>query len=129
MKKSDFSSEIRDNGSLKFINKQLRMFFMFMVAVLASTTANAQVEKYGFSLAGIEVTSANYENLSGLAGIEGTITYDPTANKLTLDNATITTTGITNAILNSTCENLKIEVTGTNSLTSKEAAITNTAAT
>ena len=69
MKKSDFSSEIRDNRSLKFINKQLRMFFMFMVAVLASTTANAQVEKYGFSLAGIEVTSANYENLSGLAGI------------------------------------------------------------
>lgn len=59
MKKSDFSSEIRDNRSLKFINKQLRMFFMFMVAVLASTTANAQVEKYGFSLAGIEVTSAN----------------------------------------------------------------------
>ena len=129
MKKSDFSSEIRDNGSLKFINKRLRMFFMFMVAVLASTTANAQVEKYGFSLAGIEVTSANYENLSGLAGIEGTVTYDPTANKLTLDNATITTTGITNAILNSTCENLEIEVTGTNSLTSKEAAITNTAAT
>ena len=102
---------------------------MFMVAVLASTTAYAQVEKYGFSLAGIEVTSANYENLSGLAGIEGTVTYDPTVNKLTLNNATITTTGITNAILNSTCENLEIEVTGTNSLTSKEAAITNTAAT
>ena len=105
------------------------MFFMFIVAVLASTTAYAQVEKYGFSLAGIEVTSANYENLSGLAGIEGTVTYDPTVNKLTLNNATITTTGITNAILNSTCENLEIEVTGTNSLTSKEAAITNTAAT
>lgn len=129
MKKSDFSSEIRDNRSLKFINKRLRMFFMFIVAVLASTTAYAQVEKYGFSLAGIEVTSANYENLSGLAGIEGTVTYDPTVNKLTLNNATITTTGITNAILNSTCENLEIEVTGTNSLTSKEAAITNTAAT
>ena len=47
-----------------------------------------EIEKYGFKVAGIEVTSANCKDISS-PEITGKVSFDPTTNTLTLKNATI----------------------------------------
>ena len=48
--------------------------------------------KYGITVAGVEITSDNAANVTG-TGITGKVSYDHGTNTLTLDNATIETTG------------------------------------
>lgn len=46
--------------------------------------------EYGLWIAGIQVTSENCNELSSYNRINGKVSYDPSSNTLTLDNATIT---------------------------------------
>ncbi len=62
---------------------------MLLVMMLVGITqARAQTD-YGIKIAGDSVTSENYQNLSNIEGVSGTITFDPKTYTLTLDNATI----------------------------------------
>ena len=59
------------------------------IAMIAlSTPAQAQTE-YDIWICGTQVTSENCGDLSVIEGVNGTVTYDPTTNTLTLQRATI----------------------------------------
>ena len=74
---------------------------------------------YGFWIAGMQVTSANCNNLSDIPGvITGTVQYDPTGKTLTLQDATIHAEereGIENAI-----DGLTIRLLGNNTIISEK---------
>ena len=72
-------------------------------------------EKYGFKVAGVDVTSDNYLDLTEINGVSGKVYFDPNTRTLTLDNAIIEVDGC-NAILNETCRNMVIELLGTNTI-------------
>ena len=72
------------------------------------------VTKYGLTICGEEVTSANCGNLSVIDGVSGTVSYDPGNKLLTLQNATISYDK-NNAIV-SYIDGLMIKVIGTNTL-------------
>lgn len=59
-----------------------------MVFALLPVSAFA-AQSYGIYVGGVEVTTANYKNITG-KGISGKVSYDPQNNQLTLENATIT---------------------------------------
>ena len=82
--------------------------------MMSSAFVMAQ-EKYGFKVAGVDVTSDNYLDLTEINGVSGKVYFDPNTRTLTLDNATIEVDGC-NAILNETCRNLVIELLGTNTI-------------
>lgn len=82
--------------------------------MMSSAFVMAQ-EKYGFKVAGVDVTSDNYLDLTQINGVSGKVYFDPNTRTLTLDNATIDVDGC-NAILNETCRNLVIELLGTNTI-------------
>ena len=92
----------------------MRMFLMLIVMMMSSAFAMAQ-EKYGFKVAGVDVTSDNYLDLTEINGVSGKVYFDPNTRTLTLDNATIEVDGC-NAILNETCRYLVIELLGTNTI-------------
>ncbi len=78
------------------------------------------VTKYGLTICGEEVTSANYGNLSVIDGVSGTVSYDPGNKLLTLQNATISYDK-NNAIV-SYIDGLMIKVIGTSTLTAVDNA-------
>lgn len=82
--------------------------------MMSSAFAMAQ-EKYGFKVAGVDVTSDNYHDLTEINGVSGKVYFDPNTRTLTLDNATIEVDGC-NAILNESCRDLVIELLGTNTI-------------
>lgn len=92
----------------------MRMFFMLVIMMMSSAFAMAQ-EKYGFKVAGVDVTSDNYLDLTEINGVSGKVYFDPNTRTLTLDNATIEANDC-NAILNETCDYLLIELIGTNTI-------------
>ena len=92
----------------------MRMFLVLIVMMMSSAFAMAQ-EKYGFKVAGVDVTSDNYLDLTEINGVSGKVYFDPNTRTLTLDNATIEVDG-RNAILNETCRDLVIEMLGTNTI-------------
>lgn len=92
----------------------MRMFFMLVIIMMSSAFAMAQ-EKYGFKVAGVDVTSDNYLDLTEINGVSGKVYFDPNTRTLTLDNATIEANDC-NAILNETCDYLLIELIGTNTI-------------
>ena len=92
----------------------MRMFFMLVIMMMSSAFAMAQ-EKYGFKVAGVDVTSDNYLDLTEINGVSGKVYFDPNTRTLTLDNATIEADGC-NAIYNQTCKYLVIELLGTNTI-------------
>ena len=72
---------------------------------------------YGLTICGTSITGANYDKISSIDGVSGTVSYDPDHKILTLDNATITATGnSTSYAISSDMPNLKIAVTGNNTL-------------
>ena len=72
---------------------------------------------YDLWVNGTQVTHTNYNDLSGISGVSGTVKFDKYTNTLTLDNATITATGNnTSYAIRSDLPNLKIEVKGNNTL-------------
>ena len=92
----------------------MRMFFMLMIMMMTSAFAMAQ-GKYGFKVAGVDVTNDNYLDLTEINGVSGKVYFDPSTRILTLDNATIEANDY-NAILNETCDYLTIELIGTNTI-------------
>ena len=82
--------------------------------MMSSAFAMAQ-DNYGFKVAGVDVTSDNYLDLTEINGVSGKVYFDPNTRTLTLDNATIEVDGC-NAILNETCRDLVIELLGTNTI-------------
>lgn len=82
--------------------------------MMSSAFVMAQ-EKYGFKVAGVDVTSDNYLDLTEINGVSGKVYFDPNTRTLTLNNATIEVDGC-NAILNETCRDLVIELLGTNTI-------------
>lgn len=92
----------------------MRMFFMLILMMMSSAFVMAQ-EKNGFKVAGVDVTSDNYLDLTEINGVSGKVYFDPNTRTLTLDNATIEANDC-NAILNETCDYLLIELIGTNTI-------------
>lgn len=92
----------------------MRMFFMLVIIMMSSAFVMAQ-EKYGLKVAGVDVTSDNYLDLTEINGVSGKVYFDPNTRTLTLDNATIEANDC-NAILNETCDYLLIELIGTNTI-------------
>ena len=92
----------------------MRMFFMLVIMMMTSAFAMAQ-GKYGFKVAGVDVTNDNYLDLTEINGVSGKVYFDPNTRTLTLDNATIEANDC-NAILNETCDYLTIELIGTNTI-------------
>ena len=92
----------------------MRMFLMLMIMMMTSAFAMAQ-GKYGFKVAGVDVTNDNYLDLTEINGVSGKVYFDPNTRTLTLDNATIEANDC-NAILNETCDYLTIELIGTNNI-------------
>ena len=92
----------------------MRMFFMLVIMMMSSAFAMAQ-GKYGFKVAGVDVTNDNYLDLTEINGVSGKVYFDPNTRTLTLDNATIEAYDY-NAILNETCDYLTIELIGTNNI-------------
>ena len=92
----------------------MRMFFMLVIMMMSSAFAMAQ-GKYGFKVAGVDVTNDNYLDLTEINGVSGKVYFDPSTRILTLDNATIEANDY-NAILNETCDYLTIELIGTNTI-------------
>lgn len=92
----------------------MRMFLVLIVMMMSSAFAMAQ-DNYGFKVAGVDVTSDNYLDLTEISGVSGKVYFDPNTRTLTLDNATIEVDGC-NAILNKDCRYLVIELLGTNTI-------------
>lgn len=98
----------------------MRMFLTLVLIVMSSAFVMAQ-ENYGFKVAGVDVTSDNYLDLTEISGVSGKVYFDPNTRTLTLDNATIEADTY-NAILNKTCKDLVIELLGTNTINVTSAA-------
>ena len=77
---------------------------------------------YGLQIAGVDITSKNYDKINTIEGVSGTVDYDPETNTLTLNNATIEAGNRSNAIYNKIA-NLTIQVMGTNNITNDGAGI------
>ena len=76
---------------------------------------NNDITTYSLYINGIQVTSENCSNLKVISGVSGTaVSYNPTTNTLTLNNATISTTS--NVAVNNNISGLTIRVIGTNNL-------------
>ena len=85
-----------------------------LVAMFALPTTMHAGSKYDLTICGVEVTSANCNDLSKIEGVSGIVKYNPDKKVLTLQGATISS-NTTNAIL-SYIDGLKIKVIGTNNL-------------
>ncbi len=70
---------------------------------------------YGFQIAGVQVTPSNYNSLSTIPGVSGTIKYKHATRTLTLDNAKIESSS-PHCIWNTGSNGLKIVLKGTNEL-------------
>ena len=81
---------------------------LFIAMMALPTTAQAQT-KYNLKICGTQVTSDNCGDLSVIAGVEGTVSYDPDNETLTLDNATIKTSKNSAISIN---QEMKIKVVG-----------------
>ena len=92
----------------------MRMFLTLVLIMMSSAFAMAQ-GKYGFKVAGVDVTNDNYLDLTEISGVSGKVYFDPNTRTLTLDNATIEANDC-NAILNQDCKYLVIELIGTNTI-------------
>lgn len=74
---------------------------------------------YGLTICGTSITGANYDKISSIDGVSGTVSYDPDHKILTLENATLSATG-NNCAIYSEIPDLIISVAGNNTLTSEQ---------
>ena len=82
--------------------------------IVKSKVVIQELTKYDLTICGVEVTSANCNDLSKIDGVSGTAKYDPSNKVLTLQGATISCDN-DNAIF-SYIDGLMIKVIGTNNL-------------
>ena len=83
--------------------------------IVKSKVVIQKVTTYDLTIAGVEVTSVNCDDLSAIDGVSGTVKYDPANKVLTLQNATISSN---NGAIYSNINGLTIKAIGTNNLTS-----------
>ena len=83
---------------------------------------NAAPENYNILIGGKKVTSENCGDLTAIEGVKGKAAYDPATNTLTLENATITSTGEKSAgvALWTAVKGLTIKLIGENTITSEK---------
>ncbi|MBF1500562.1 MAG: ribosomal protein L7/L12, partial [Prevotella pallens] len=100
---------------------------MYAAVVALFVTAFAlpqhvQAENYNLLIGGKRVTSENCGDLTAIEGVKGKAKYDPASNTLTLDNATITTTGEKAAGVGlwNSIKDLKVVLIGENAITSEK---------
>ena len=74
------------------------------------------IEKYGLLIGGIEVTSANYDDIYLFPGVAGSLHYDPAKKILRMAYVTIPTDDDKVAVHNQSVDGLKIEMTGDNAM-------------
>ena len=100
-----------------------KILFTLMMVLLAAMAAQAATD-YGFSVAGVTVTSDNCSNIVSNYITGGTVSYDPSNNTLLMNNVTINMTGSYNRVINN-LENsdLFIMFRGTCNLTAQDAAV------
>ena len=100
-----------------------KILFTFLMVLLAALAAQAATD-YGFSVAGVTVTSDNCSNIVSNYITGGTVSYDPSNNTLLMNNVTINMTGSYNRVINN-LENsdLFIMFRGTCNLTAQDAAV------
>ena len=79
-------------------------------------------DNYGIRIAGVDVTSLNCKDLSVIDGVDGKMSYNPETKTLTIEDVTINT--IDNFGIENQSVDLKIEVVGNNTITTKKACIT-----
>ena len=75
------------------------------------------IEKYGLLIGGIEVTSANYDDIYLFPGVAGSLHYDPAQKILKMAYVNIPTDDDKVAVHNQSVDGLKIEMTGDNAMT------------
>ena len=103
------------------MKKRLLSFALALCIMLTllPMTAFASPVSYGIWVGATEVTSENMNGVTG-DGIDGTVTYDPGTNILTLNNATITKTNNYNYAISRRDEDsrdLNINLVGDNAIT------------
>ena len=81
------------------------------------------IEDYNINIAGVSITSGNYDRINTIEGVSGTVTYDPTTKTLKLENATIQGNEFFQNVIEHVIPNLTILVTGTNNITGCERSI------
>ena len=74
------------------------------------------IEKYGLLIGGIEVTSANYDDIYLFPGVAGSLHYDPAKKILKMAYVNIPTDDDKVAVHNQSVDGLKIEMTGNNTM-------------
>ena len=80
--------------------------------------------EYDLKIAGTQVTSENYADLSVIDGVEGTAKYDPDTKTLTLDDATIVSKKQSSQAIMANIDGLTIKVTGINKVKGHTTSIT-----
>ena len=96
------------------------------VAVKGVTVTDKVViepDSYGIKIAGKDVTSLNYKDLSVIDGVDGKMSYNPETKTLTMEDVTINITGENVGIWNKEVKGLKINLVGNNTVTSSQACI------
>ena len=83
--------------------------------IVKSKVVIQEITKYDLTICGVDVTSANCNDLSKIDGVSGTVNYDPGNKLLTLQGATISSN--TNNAIVSYIDGLMIKVIGTSTLT------------
>lgn len=106
----------------------LLSFILALVGAMWIATAGAQT-KYNLKIAGVEVTSANCNDLTVIPGVKGKVKYNDATKTLTLENAIIHATAEDNydgdgsGIYNyNDADSLTIRLVGNNLITSKKGA-------
>ena len=94
--------------------KEFSQLSLFFALLLLPMGVWGQTE-YGLTVGGVEVTSANAENIIG-DNIQGSVSFAPLSNTLTLDNATISGTTIFNGCIVSGLSSLNIVLKGNSTL-------------
>ena len=88
--------------------KKIYLTLMVLLATLA-----VQAENYGINVGGVEVSSSNYNNVTGGYIGSGTVTYNRSTNTLTLNNVSITNTNDGKyALHNRSCDGLTVVIRG-----------------
>jgi hypothetical protein len=99
-----------------------------LIALLAIAGTARAVDSYGIKVCGVQLTSANYQNLGSMLlsqGVlrRGTVSFDPETATLYLQDASlVSTSSVIVTVTNAYFSRLKVKLTGDNSLSSDQTA-------
>ena len=99
-----------------------------LIALLAIAGTARAVDSYGIAVCGVQLTSANYQNLGSMLlsqGVlrRGTVSFDPETATLYLQDASlVSTSSVIVTVTNAYFSRLKVKLTGENSLSSNQTA-------